>query len=471
MIVQVINDRRRIIISVGVACAALLSCRAASAQELIGEEPALGSAESRITQAEIASGALSLHDIRMAGLRVFATQLRRADGYGDGRPMLQNNGTFLRVNGLDAQACQDCHSIVSADAMPTVLGIGGAGGINDSAMFMTRAIDVADISGNGFAAFDGRLINPPALFGVGAVQLVASEMTAILLRKRSRAIKRPGQVVRLVARGVDFGTIVADASGNVDTSNVQGIDADLIVRPFGRKGEFPSIRQFDLGAMVFHLGMQPVEAVGTDIDADADGVTNEVKVGEISALDIFLASQDRPVRLAMSREARKGSKRFRQIGCSSCHVPRITTSSSVLHFAFPEVDGDSAANAYYHVDLAAAPTHFEQTRKGGIVVRMFSDLKRHDMGDALAEAFHGATGERNSEFVTAKLWGVADTAPYLHDGRAMTLAEAIRLHGGEASASRDGFESLDVARQNEILAFLKTLRNPASPNADVTTHP
>jgi hypothetical protein len=47
-----------------------------------------------------------------------------------------------------------------------ILGVGGAGSINNSAMFMSRNIDVADTNGNGFAAFDGRLINLPARFGV-----------------------------------------------------------------------------------------------------------------------------------------------------------------------------------------------------------------------------------------------------------------------------------------------------------------
>ena len=98
---------------------------------------------------------------------------------------------------------------------------------------------------------------------------------------------------------------------------------------------------------------------------------------------------------------------------------------------------------------------------------MFSDLKRHDIGETLAEAFHGADDQLNHEFITAKLWGVADTAPYLHDGRALTLHEAIMLHGGEAQTERDEYEALSVEQKNELLAFLRTLRNPRSPNSDV----
>ena len=55
------------------------------------------------------------------------------------------------------------------------------------------------------------------------------------------------------------------------------------------------------------------------------------------------------------------------------------------------------------------------------------------MGDGLKEDFESAEIS-NREFITARLWGVADTAPYLHDGRATTLFQAINAHGGEAQA-------------------------------------
>jgi len=452
---------------------------AAVAETLIGEEPALGSIESRITQQEIAGGYLSLNDIRRAGLKMFATQFRTADGFGDGpvdpadpvnpggRPMLQNNGTFLRVNGLDSQACLDCHSIVSADAMPIVLGIGGAGGINNSPMFKARAIDVADAAGNGFAGFDGRLINPPALFGTGAVQQLGKEMTQRLQRLKAVALANPGEVVQLRAKGVEFGTLVANASGELDTSGIVGVDPDLVVRPFGRKGEFASVRGFDLDALMFHMGMQPVEIVGTGVDRDGDGVADEVLTGEVSALSIFVATQETPVQLRRGPAARAGLQRFRQVGCTECHRPELRTRSSELAFSFPEVEDDPAQNGFYTVDLTRSPPALARGPGGGIRVPLFSDLKRHDMGDALVETFHAATAQQNREFITAKLWGVADTAPYLHDGRALTLNAAIMLHGGEAESARSAYAALSVEHKNQLLAFLKTLRNPDSPNQDV----
>lgn len=111
-----------------------------SADMMTGEGPNLGDFDDRITQNKIVGG-LSFSEIRTAGLRVFATPFNKFDGFGDGpfhlstgdplepgsRPTLQGNGTFLRVNGLDAQTCLECHFITRNSTIPAILGIGGVG--------------------------------------------------------------------------------------------------------------------------------------------------------------------------------------------------------------------------------------------------------------------------------------------------------------------------------------------------------
>jgi hypothetical protein len=446
---------------------------------LIGEGPRLGPMKSRTIQAEVESARLSLKELRHAGFKMFTTPFNKFDGFGDGpldpldttspggRPTLQNNGTYLRVNGLDSQTCLECHSIVSTATVPFTMGFGGAGGINSSAMFQPRFIDVEDASKKGFAEFDGRLINPPALFGTGGVQLVAREMTADLQQLKAIALANPGMQIALQTKDVNFGTIVADIHGSLNTSGVKGVDTDLVIRPFGRKGEFSSVRQFGIAAMMFHFGMQPVEAVGVGIDGDGDGVANEVLVGEMSALEIFLTTQERPFIAPHEKQAQRGFRLFEHIGCAGCHRPEMKTRSHILSYGYPEIETNPGANIFYSVDLTGGLTHFESTAEDGIIVRMFSDLKRHNLGPGLAEDFHLAGDQRNQEFITAKLWGVADSAPYLHDGRALTLRDAIILHGGEAKAVRDAFLRLSINEQNQLLLFLLTLRNPKTPNQDV----
>ena len=64
------------------------------------------------------------------------------------------------------------------------------------------------------------------------------------------------------------------------------------------------------------------------------------------------------------------------------------------------------------------------------------------------------------EWTTPPLWGVADSAPYLHDGRAATLEEAIMWHGGEATSSREAFEGLPRDQKDLVIVFLRSLRAP-----------
>jgi CxxC motif-containing protein (DUF1111 family) len=66
----------------------------------------------------------------------------------------------------------------------------------------------------------------------------------------------------------------------------------------------------------------------------------------------------------------------------------------------------------------------------------------------------------NRSFITARLWGVADTAPYLHDGRATTLTEAIEWHGGDALAARNKYFALSDNKKIELLTYLRSLRTP-----------
>jgi CxxC motif-containing protein (DUF1111 family) len=69
-------------------------------------------------------------------------------------------------------------------------------------------------------------------------------------------------------------------------------------------------------------------------------------------------------------------------------------------------------------------------------------------------------GPLSDEWRTPPLWGVAHSAPYLHDGRAATLEDAIRMHGGQGAASARQFDRLSRNERDQLIAFLKTLQAP-----------
>jgi hypothetical protein len=465
-------------------------CTGLFAQNLPGEGPALGT--NRVTQNDIVNGVYTHQELRKRGREIFSTPFNILDGLGEGergqaieetlssgpydpptthiRPTLQNNGIFLRVDGLDSQTCLECHGILSNKAIPSKFGVGGVGGVGANAMGGATEIDVTDELGLGYAFYNGRFINPPFLFGSGGVELLAREINEDILAFIDDAKENPGTTIQLNTHGVSFGSIVyrsissefEPANGGLNVSNVQGLETDptsdnfLQVAPFGRKGEFKTTRDFDVGAMQFHFGMQPVEVpeVGTD-DADGDGISNEILVGELSAMHIFSATMERPFQEPTISTS--GYSVFNNIGCANCHIPTLTTESRYLPLDDPD------GTQYYTIDLTATPTSFTPSGTG-VAVPLFSDLKRHNMGPGLAEE---TGGPLDPFFITARLWGVADTAPYLHDGRASTLSEAILLHGGEAELSSKLFKNLSNSQKIALLNYLRTLRTPTSVGTDL----
>jgi hypothetical protein len=350
--------------------------------------------------------------------------------------------------------------------------------------------------------------NAPSIFGSGALQVLAEEMTADLKRTRAAA---EAQACRtglpasrdLVAKAVTFGSIIATRTSSnpcvvsFDTSRVEGVSEDLVVRPYQWKGSNATLRDFNRGAAHNELGMQPVETTGDGVDGDGDSVADELTVGDMTALAIYLAAQPRPTTKtelaslglipplprAESASIQRGTTAFRQAGCNACHVSQLRIEDPVFREPSQSADYRDATFPAGQDPLErgvdpAFPVSFDLTKdqpdnrilddQGNVVYRLGSfradasghayvellgDLKRHDMGPGLAEPID-EVGTGASTFMTENLWGVGSTAPYLHDGRATTLTEAILEHGGEAQASRDAFVAMSEASQADLLAYL-----------------
>jgi CxxC motif-containing protein (DUF1111 family) len=193
-------------------------------------------------------------------------------------------------------------------------------------------------------------------------------------------------------------------------------------------------------------------------DPDGDGVVDEIVEGQVSALALFVAMQEIPQVLTPPSQNQivataEGRARFETLGCAGCHVPSLPLESTV--FRLPSrTSGQEIA-----VDLSVAgaePRIAAEAQGGGHRAYLYSDLKRHDMGPALAEP-RADRGVPGAMFLTRPLWGVARSRPYLHDGRAATLEDAILLHGGEAQAARDAYGKLLDSERAPVRVFLMTL--------------
>ena len=102
--------------------------------------------------------------------------------------------------------------------------------------------------------------------------------------------------------------------------------------------------------------------------------------------------------------------------------------------------------------------HLERESDGSVLVPVFTDLKRHKMGDVLNNEKLEQDGIPTDEWLTRKLWGFASEPPFLHHGRATLISEAMLMHGGEAQQSRDIFGSLSPTDQAAVVEFLKSLQ-------------
>jgi hypothetical protein len=408
----------------------------------------------RVDQAEIDQGLWQNDELYQLGAQIFQLTFTPEVGFGGKGMSAIARFHKGRRGGPDARKCASCHWR------------GGPAGAGDAA-------DNAYLDGDGDSQSSALARNPPALSGAGWVELVAREMTAELQKQRDDAIdfvEEKGYAVDigLTAKGVKFGTLSIHEDGSVDTSKVVGVDSDLVVKPFGWKGTFASLRDAVEDALLVHHGMESDYLVSTagpervgdagGLDPDGDGVTSEITEGQVTALTLFLAMQEAPQELPPEQSdfiplLADGIAKFQAIGCANCHVPTMTVKSPVYELFARDGSGKVA------VDLSkegAMPRLVPSVQTAALEVRLFSDLKRHDLGPGLAEA-RADRGVAGNLFLTRPLWGVARSRPYLHDAHAPTLEDAILLHGGEAQSARDAYAAMSDIDRAPIRVFLTSL--------------
>jgi len=210
---------------------------------------------------------------------------------------------------------------------------------------------------------------------------------------------------------------------------------------FGWKGQNPSLLEFVQAACANELGLsnpghqQPTPL--SQVNYVSPGL--DLTLEQCQEMAAFIANLKRPVEVVPAdpqakKNVENGKHLFTTAGCAECHVPNM-----------------------------------------GSVEGVYSDLLMHRMGsDLVGQGSYNGRRENipespgddsfdtpmNDEWRTPPLWGVADSAPYLHDGRAPTLEDAIRRHDGQSALARDNFNNLSASQQSALVDFLKSLRAP-----------
>jgi len=381
----------------------------------------------------------------------------------------QSGQTFARLAGPDAQACSSCHN----DPL-----VGGAGD------FVTNVFVSEGFTNSNFDTSDPQFSNERGtnhLFGAGLIELLAREMSADLIALRSNALRLASSSdtpirVELKTKGVFFGFLTAFPDGLANIKEIEGVDADLVIRPFSQKGVMTSLRQFTVNALNHHHGMQAVERFGErwtgEADFDEDGKHAELSAADISAMVAWQATLgapavNEPASASWKKAAVQGAALFSQFECNSCHRTELPLNG--LAFADPgpyDVAGTLNSKqvqepAIYDLSLLEWAKRLPRNATGDVMVPLFGDLKRHKMTDRsvstlgnelLSQRFVG-----RDIFMTAELWGVGSTAPFGHRNDFTTLDEIIMAHGGAGRKSRDRYFSATSGERSAVIAFLKTL--------------
>lgn len=398
------------------------------------------------------------------GRKLFKTKFNILDGAGrpqatgDSKPTPRGDAgiTFKRIAGPDANSCAGCHN------EPRV---GGSGDFVANVFVGAHQSDPPTIS---VSADETSERNTVTIFGSGVVELIAREMTEQLHQQRESAVakaRNKGKLVvaELKSKNTAFGTITAFPDGYIDYSKIEGIDFDLIVRPFGVKGVAASIREFSTFALNQHHGIQAIERFGWERtglpDFDGDGVDIEFTIGQVTALVLFQATLPVPNRKAQYKVMSGGGSVFESIGCSGCHTPKTIIKSNIFtepgHFNRPGAmrAKDATTIAQVKLDIPTNNTDF--------FVHMFSDLKRHNMCDSEIRHFCNEKKRQDNVheewFMTPRLWDLNTSAPYCHRGDCSTVSEAILAHGGEARIAREKFRELSREKKKSLITFLLSL--------------
>lgn len=293
------------------------------------------------------------------------------------------------------------------------------GGTDDFTLVAGRAKIPADVSGNPTIVAQR---NALPIFGTGLFEFVSD--ATILANADPEDANGDGISGRFNTDNGSVGRFGVKAqSNNVELftraplRNQLGITTD----PFLGSGGIVSY-----GHMLLPQVSTDPNAPTTDNDDVPDPELDHDSLGDLIAFTRFLAPPE-PI-TPFSAAATRGEAQFDALGCAKCHLPELATS-----------------------------------RFGP--ARAFTDLLLHEMGEDLADnlafgrpqASTLSLPNTSKEFRTQPLWGVSLSGPFLHDGRAETLREAIELHGGEATAARDAFLALDAVSQADVIEFLEHL--------------
>ncbi len=246
---------------------------------------------------------------------------------------------------------------------------------------------------------------------------------------------------------------IAEEQGKLVDHNIQGqvVMADNVEKPgtkrvgrFGWKSQHGSLLSFNAEALRTEMGITNTfftkehTSNGRSVAA-YDTVAEPESTFQVMFITEFLRATKAPPRdesLAQTAEVIAGEQLFDDVGCAICHTSSITTAPT----------GTVINGGGFTVPAAL----------GGKTIHPYSDFLLHDIGTGDGIVQNGGAESRN-KIRTSPLWGLRTRTRLLHDGSAVTTAQAIKSHKQSASTVTDNYNALSAADKKKLLKFLDSL--------------
>ena len=257
--------------------------------------------------------------------------------------------------------------------------------------------------------------------------------------------------------GLGFLELVSDADilamadpADANNDGISGVPNYNYLPPFispfanaiPRNGKY--IHRFGKKAAAYNLLHQTVNAYNQDIGITStfllkdvfSGLDIDPEISDVTVRDVvfYLQTLKAPIQRNQGDvTVVQGKNLFMQAGCGNCHRQTLTTGFSTIA---------PLSNKTFHP---------------------YTDLLLHDMGSVLDDGYTEGNA-KTAEWRTPPLWGLglspnSQGGQYflLHDGRAKSIEEAIQLHGGEATNSKNNFNQFTANEKSALMQFLKSL--------------
>jgi CxxC motif-containing protein (DUF1111 family) len=307
--------------------------------------------------------------------------------------------------------------------------------------------------------------NTPSLFGAGLIDTISDQALAELARRN--VLRLQGVDVDADPKTLSIAKRQAIAVQDDTKSRAARLSATAS-RRFGWKGQTPTLKSFVAGACANELGLQtkgnPQAAKVTNVSYREEYVDMTAK--QLDDLVEFVAELPPPKRWNPSSDIEaasmaRGALLFGQAKCQTCHVQDVENVRGIysdlqLHdmgsgLADPTGRALTTSTPRGVPSRAVRPEDYDDPDK----------VITPQIGTGSSQPYYGPTIlDLASVWRTPPLWGVRDSAPYLHDGRAATLDEAIKWHGGEAEESATRYRGMSASERRDLLAFVYSLGAP-----------